>query len=173
MTATQARWLQYAGCELELLEDAYTTCSCTRVRDTRSSNGYSGRSEECPVHRGGARGGMLQAHALLQQLLPTALLLAEVPVMSEGNKGRDAKFQFFTAGADLFVDLMACDDKGRWHAIEVNGPDHRGTRAGKRDRKKRRLLNKWGVPVIVLKWKVKGSLPLDCWCKQLKLKLSL
>lgn len=117
-------------------------------------------------------GGVPEAHNLLQALLPSALLLGQVPVMSEGNQGRDLRYKFFTKGADLFVDLMARDDRGIWHAIEVNGKDHVEEKSPA-EKKKAECLEGWGVTIVELKWYQGRPMPLEKWREQLRKKMNL
>ena len=98
---------------------------------------------------------MQQAHELLCELMPTALVLAEAPVMSEGTQGRDPEFKFWTAGPDVRVDLLVQDNRGLWLAVEINGPDHRGNAARQRDKKKKDVMHKYNVPVVVLSWHIR------------------
>ena len=142
-------------------------CSWVCLPDHRIKCGESARNLECPVHRDTADVGMRQLHDLVHQLLPDAIQLGQVPIMSEGTQGRDPVHGYFTSGADLIVDLMVYS-KGLWHAIEIDGRDHASSAAAARDKKKEICLNRWGVPVTVLEWRQRWQLPLTRWRKQLK-----
>lgn len=160
--------------KLETTPDAYTGCSCTRTRDVCTDGTLSNRNAECPIHRKSADVGMREVHAMLRHLLPTASILGQVPVMSEGVQGRDPDWGFWTAGPDLHIDLLVQASHGVWVAVEVNGPDHRGAAAVKRDKKKWEVLQKKCVAVIVLPWynkKGKRVLPRGQWERQIEQQL--
>jgi hypothetical protein len=96
-----------------------------------------GSLPQCPAHGLSQQLGCAHAVALLSQMHNTAEIVHQVPVYSEGSKGRGPRGHY-KHGSDGRIDLvmpsLCCEGKSL--APEVDGPEHTRARVQKADSKR-------------------------------------
>lgn len=177
----QAAWRETLQRTVAAFSSAYGGCDCARVRGLVPKKRADGRrvsgryclnqmNRQCPVHRKTADKGKAEAHALILEMLPSAVVYSEVPIKTlecEGTAFEGSQFVSF----DLSLDMLVQCCTGVFFAVEIHGREHLLEHVAARDAKKSEYMHDMHVPLIVLWLERVGNtqiVPTAKWREQLR-----